>query len=394
MSVTQYHEIEITSGVDTIKFSPASYEVQYSSMVAPNSGRTKDATMKIVGWYARKLVKLSITLPGHRYDDSLYSRIISYVQGQEVKVSFYDYMSHEYVTNMDMYCSETKAGYSYKGLIEGVTFELVCMSGTNTIPHIKANYAITTSVSPSGSGTVAGGGNYTKNATVVLTATPASGYDFSQWSDGNTSNPRTITVTQDKSYQAVFTAIPVQYTISTAVTPTGTGTVSGGGTYNSGTSVTLTATPGSGYMFSQWSDGSTTNPRTITVSGDATYTAEFIAGTPPSWTIVFSDYISNSHENDPEEEDPIPDYDVRGESLVFNFTSNNQSFSGIHADSAPEDFLYYDLSGGGSIETFDYQDGWYNSNYKTIIVNNDPAYIFTGDWESWLQDNAVSITQN
>lgn len=53
------------------------------------------------------------------------------------------------------------------------------------------------------------------------------------------------------------------------------GTVTGGGEYDNGTTVTLTATPNTGYKFKQWSDGDTSATRTVTVTGNATYTAEF-----------------------------------------------------------------------------------------------------------------------
>ena len=39
----------------------------------------------------------------------------------------------------------------------------------------------------------------------ILTATPASCYHFTTWNDGNTDNPRTITVTQDTTFTANFT---------------------------------------------------------------------------------------------------------------------------------------------------------------------------------------------
>lgn len=76
-------------------------------------------------------------------------------------------------------------------------------------------------------------------------------------------------------YTAQYTATKRSYTV-TADTD-GNGTAEGGGTYEYGTSATLTATPNSGYKFKQWSDGSTDNPRTVTVTGDADYTAEFEA---------------------------------------------------------------------------------------------------------------------
>ena len=66
-----------------------------------------------------------------------------------------------------------------------------------------------------------------------------------------------------------------EYTISTNVTPTGAGTVSGAGTYYNNAECTLTATANHGYAFNKWNDNVTTNPRTITVTGNATYTANF-----------------------------------------------------------------------------------------------------------------------
>lgn len=60
------------------------------------------------------------------------------------------------------------------------------------------------------------------------------------------------------------------------------GTVTGGGTYNGGATATLTAIPNTGYHFVQWQDGNTQNPRTITVTGDATYTATFAPDAAPA----------------------------------------------------------------------------------------------------------------
>src|SRR6056300_383033 len=53
------------------------------------------------------------------------------------------------------------------------------------------------------------------------------------------------------------------------------GSVTGGGTFASGTQVSLTATPNSGYSFSGWSNGSTTNPLTVTLNSNTSVTANF-----------------------------------------------------------------------------------------------------------------------
>jgi hypothetical protein len=68
---------------------------------------------------------------------------------------------------------------------------------------------------------------------------------------------------------------------ATSANPT-MGTVSGGGRYATGATAMLTATPNPGYHFVQWQDGNTQNPRTITVTGDATYTATFAPDAAPA----------------------------------------------------------------------------------------------------------------
>ena len=54
-----------------------------------------------------------------------------------------------------------------------------------------------------------------------------------------------------------------------------------GGTYNEGSKITVTATPDAQYLFKEWSDGSTVNPREITVTSNLTLKASFIKKTYP-----------------------------------------------------------------------------------------------------------------
>ncbi len=53
------------------------------------------------------------------------------------------------------------------------------------------------------------------------------------------------------------------------------GSVSGGGTYANGSTVTITATPADDYTFVKWSNGLTNATETITVTSDTTIVAEF-----------------------------------------------------------------------------------------------------------------------
>ena len=127
-------------------------------------------------------------------------------------------------------------------------------------------------------GTVDGNaGTYEYGATATLTAKPNTGYKFVNWTkEGtvvSTDATYTFTVTEDVTLVANFEAL-LQYTI-TATYDGEMGSVTGGGTYYEGSTATLTATPVGGFVFEKWSDDNTANPRTITVSKAATYTAIF-----------------------------------------------------------------------------------------------------------------------
>ena len=57
------------------------------------------------------------------------------------------------------------------------------------------------------------------------------------------------------------------------------GSVSGGGTFDEGSTQTVRATPQTGFAFDKWSDGSTQNPRTVKLTSDLTLTASFKTAT-------------------------------------------------------------------------------------------------------------------
>lgn len=110
------------------------------------------------------------------------------------------------------------------------------------------------------------------NSEISIDVTPNEGYQFIQWADGDTSNPRTAIITSIEpiTFEAICSEVIKQYTVTaTAIN----GTVDGSGTYNSGDTCTLTVTANSGYTFKQWDDGNTENPRTFTVTQDIELTA-------------------------------------------------------------------------------------------------------------------------
>ena len=128
------------------------------------------------------------------------------------------------------------------------------------------------------------------NPQAVIYASANSGYQFDHWSDGNTANPRVLTVTEDMELIAYFSPVGSQpttnYTITVVANDPTMGTVTGGGSYAAGSTATLTATANSGYHFVQWHDGNTQASRSITVTGDSTYTAYFAANAENEYTIT------------------------------------------------------------------------------------------------------------
>ncbi|MDR2408326.1 MAG: leucine-rich repeat protein, partial [Bacteroidales bacterium] len=139
-------------------------------------------------------------------------------------------------------------------------------------------YTITAQSNTSAGGTVSGGGEYAVNTTITLRAIPNANYRFLQWDDGNTQNPRTVIVTQDMTYTAIF-AVNIQgmFYVLGLSNDTTMGTVTGSGDYSQNSTATLTAIPKTGYRFVRWNDGNVDNPRAIVVTQDITLTAQFEA---------------------------------------------------------------------------------------------------------------------
>lgn len=96
-----------------------------------------------------------------------------------------------------------------------------------------------------------------------------------RWVGGSTSSWIATTCRVYDTKVTVYYTVPEKHTV-TVTAGTG-GTVTGGGTYDYGAQVTLTATPSTGYHFVRWSDGNTSQTRTLTVTSNVSLTAYFEA---------------------------------------------------------------------------------------------------------------------
>lgn len=101
---------------------------------------------------------------------------------------------------------------------------------------------------------------------------------FKGWStsaSGSVNVNESTKVTKDVTYYAIWQINRYELIVNPSVG----GTVTGGGTYDYGTKVTLKATPSDGYHFVKWSDGDTNPTRTVTVTRSYTYVAIFAQDT-------------------------------------------------------------------------------------------------------------------
>lgn len=159
--------------------------------------------------------------------------------------------------------------YSHK-VTENITLTAKATANSYTITASKGDYITSTT----GSGTYTYGTSCTLTATINSTTAQYS-YAFDGWYDGNTrvstSTNYTFTVSSGKTYTAKATRTLRSYAVSLSKN-TYVSSVTGAGTYNYGTSVTVTATiPANtnqyAYTFNGWYNDSDT-----LVSSNLSYT--------------------------------------------------------------------------------------------------------------------------
>ena len=182
------------------------------------------------------------------------------------------------------YCDSDNAGYLVLGSDRVEANDVDRRGGLSVrlvTPIQNSAYTISVTANPSYGGSVSGGGTYIEGSTCVLTATPATGYNFVRWTKNGSqvsTNPNySFTVTGNASYVAVFSLN--SYTISASASPSSGGSVSGAGSYNYGSTCTLNASANTGYSFVCWmkngSQVSTNASFSFTVAENASYVAVF-----------------------------------------------------------------------------------------------------------------------
>ncbi|MBR4177058.1 MAG: hypothetical protein IKQ53_06635 [Bacteroidales bacterium] len=171
------------------------------------------------------------------------------------------------------------------------------------------------------------------------------------------------------------------FTIKVKANDSSMGTVTGGGKYESGATATLEATANAGYKFVNWEDNSTNNPRLVTVTADAEYTANFAVQTGVK--VQFGDATWNAE--------------------TINGSSNSSSYMVAASQSASSDYpiaLVYSSSlatgtttgtpnvniSEGTASAGDPYMWYFESAERAMTLGGNPC----GDW--WADNLTVNVS--
>ena len=192
-------------------------------------------------------------------------------------------------------------------------------------------------------GTVNGDGSYDHGSAVTVTATTAKGYTFLGWYSNESlltsGESYTFTVLGDETLEARWQIST--YTVSVTRNNTEGGTVSSGGSYDYGTSITVTATTNIGYTFLGW------------------YVQDALASSSESYTFAVSDNET---------------LEARWQINTYSVSVNkNISVAGfINGDGA------YEHGSSATLTAYTYEGykfvGWY---VNESLMSTDRSYMFT-----------------
>ena len=184
-----------------------------------------------------------------------------------------------YLSGTDVGISaQALAGYTWSGWTQTASGTPVASSNVYTIPGISSAIAYTANATPvsaptyaltitaGAGGSAAGGGNYEAGTDVSISATPDSGYEFSQW----TISSGTGTFGNASSSATTFTMGAGAATIRAAFTPIGGGSV--------GVSTPKVSTTG---ISDVTTSGATLTGRVSSTEGGAVTARGFVIGTTP-----------------------------------------------------------------------------------------------------------------
>ena len=261
--------------------------------------------------------------------------------------------------------------------------------------YTKSNYTVTINTVEGGTLTVkdyddqavATGASKIHLTVLKFSATPASGYvlDAVEINDGTNTTTiaaadlatTTHTLTSNVTINPVWRATTSTVTVTTSAT---NGTVTGGGTVEEGTSVTLTATPDAGYQFVNWTVGgaevSTANPYTFTAEEDVTVVANFEE--KPPMTVYLA---PNNNWKTDNARFAIYCWNSAGD-IWYDMTPidcNSGEYYKVEIPGVYSNFKFVRMNPATSENNWDYK--WNETGNLTVPTDNKVLFTVTG-WDS------------
>jgi len=160
-----------------------------------------------------------------------------------------------------------------------------------TIPQV------TLTSNPVAAGTTGGAGTFAQGSVTTVTATPNTGFTFTNWTNNgvvvSTSSNYQFTMAGNKALVANFTAVPAgKLAVVLSSNPVAGGVTSGSGSFNTGASVTVTATPNAGYTFTNWTNNgviaSVSPAYTFALNANTTLVANFTVIPSSQFAVILS----------------------------------------------------------------------------------------------------------
>jgi uncharacterized repeat protein (TIGR02543 family) len=262
---TGYTFTNWTDGVTVVSISPS-----YQFSMAGNKALVANFAPVVVG-------KLAVVLSSNPVAGGTTIGSGSYDPGSSVTVTATTNSGYSFVNWTDN-GNVVSTSSSYQFTING---NRTLVANYRIIP--ASQVALNLSSSPAAGGTTAGAGSFTAGTSVTVTATANANYTFINWTDNgviaSASPAYTFALTANRTLVANFTINT--HTLNLSANPAAGGTVTGAGTFTSGSSVTATATANTGYTFTNWTDGgnsvSTNASYTFVINSNRTLVANFTA---------------------------------------------------------------------------------------------------------------------
>lgn len=196
-----------------------------------------------------------------------------------------------------------QAGYTFVNWTENNTsvstnpnYPLVLTGDRTLVANFKVNQVtLGLSAKPTAGGSTTGAGTFDPGTSVTATASAANGYTFVNWTEGgapvSTNATYTFTITANRTLEANFAAVVIEkFTLGLSALPAASGTTTGGGLFDAGTSVTAMATANAGFSFVNWTENgapvSTNASYPFQLNGNRNLVANFIPTPLPGQFVV------------------------------------------------------------------------------------------------------------